>query len=688
MPNILQRAAQAAAKSILGYRFGTEQGVGIFEMLNPPEWDYKKYLKAYGQIGWLYAVCSVRANNIAVNPWRLYRTNSQGERDELDESDKKAGALIKLLKKPNPYQTRYEYFYQHQNYKDLVGESFWQMNFNGKGLPVEMWLAPPAFMNVIPSPTDFIAGYQFKRGTTEINFKASEIIHIMHPDPSNPYRGISPAQALTLDLSIDLLSKKHQEKVFFNNAIPALVVSYKAGDGPKTTEQRKELEQSFDERFRGVRNAGKSMFAYGSDVHAISIDNHQLDYINLGKMSRDDILGAYNTHPSIVGISENVNRANAEAANYQFALQVVEPELNSIREEINEKLCPFFDDYIEFDYDNPVSEDVAQQATITQASVKQSIMSLEEARETMDLGDITPDDHFLLPPGWQVITGQDILDGNVTNTAMAGATSTPQLPQDATPEDNQPQEQPQGTELPAKGLKKKSYSDDEAEPIWKSFVASAEAYEKPLIGILSDVFTPARVDALQAVRDGKHVHIDETVIRTGYVKHATPIITACLYQAIKNGSNLVSPKNPHKSPPIPPVVSQQAIEWLKTRMTWAAEQVGDTLAKDLADSLAAGYAQGESITDLTTRVQDFFNDSARAQRIARTETITASNQGALYGYKEAGCDQCEFYTAQDERTCETCNDLNHEVFNVADADNIITGSTHPNCRCCFLPVIN
>ena len=87
-PNVFQKAAQSIARSVLGYRFGTEQGVGIFDMLNPPEWDYKKYLQAYGQIGWLYAVCSARANNIARNPWRLYRTNSQGDRDEVDEKDK------------------------------------------------------------------------------------------------------------------------------------------------------------------------------------------------------------------------------------------------------------------------------------------------------------------------------------------------------------------------------------------------------------------------------------------------------------------------------------------------------------------------------------------------------------------------------------------------------------------------
>ena len=418
-PNIFQKAL----RSLMGYRFGTEQSVGIFELLNPPEWDYKKYLAAYGQTGWLYAVCSVRANNIARNVWRLYRTNSQGDRDELDENDKKTAGLFQLLKKPNPFQTRYELFYQHQNYKDLVGESFWVMNFTTKGLPAQIWLAPPAYMNVIPSPTDYISGYQFKRGKTDITFDPSEVIHIMHPNPNNPYRGISPAQALTTDLAISQLGRKYQETLFHNQATPRLAIMYK---GDKNSDQRKEYGQSFEEQYGGVRRAGRTLHLFGAeDVKVLSLDAQQTAYIEQCKLTRDDILGAYNTHPAILGIAENVNKANAWAANYQFALQVTTPELTAIREELNEKLCPFFDDYIELDFDNPVSEDEAEQAGILDNHVKSTFMSLEEGRAEADLGDIQPEDHFLLPPGWQVIKGSELLAGTANTQTSIPPNSTP-----------------------------------------------------------------------------------------------------------------------------------------------------------------------------------------------------------------------------------------------------------------------
>ena len=229
-------------------------------------------------------------------------------------------------------------------------------------------------------------------------------------------------------------------------------------------------------------------------------------------------------------------------------------------------------------------------------------------------------------------------------------------------------------------------TEDEKEAHWKAHVTQAEAFEKPIIAVIPDVFSKARHEALQAVKQGKHhVHIDRLVIHKVYKEKVTPILEKCLATAIENGSNLVRPLNPHKDlPPIPPNFSMVAVEWLRTRVSWAATQIGETLADDLAQSLAAGYAQGESIADLTTRVMEFFDNPARAERIARTETIAASSQGALYGYQEAGLEQCEFYTANDERTCIYCDEYNGQVFNLGDEMPI---PLHPDCRCVYLPVV-
>ena len=511
MPNIIQRATSKIA-SAMGYRLGTGNAVGIVQMQNPPEWDYRRYLQVYGQIGWVYAVVSVRANNIARVIWRLYRTNSQGDREELDETDPQGGPLIRLFRKPNPFQTKYQFLYQHQSYKDLVGEAFWQINFTTKRLPGEIWLMPPSFVSVLPSEDNYIGGYRYKRGRTDLTFAPQEVIHIMHPNPDNPYRGISPAQALTLTLSLDTLNRKHQERLYYNQAVPSLVVSYKPEDAPNTPELRKELEQSFNEKFRGNMNAGKAFFAYGSDVKTLTIDNRHLESIAMMKFSRDDILGAYNTHPAIVGVAENVNKANAWAANYQFAMQVVTPELTDIRESVNEQLCPFFGDYLEFDFDNPASEDEAEQAGILDGHVKSTLMSIEEARQSTDLGDIDQNDHFLIAPGWQIVKGSDILAGNVTNA------------QSSIPPNDQPQT--------AKGLTgdlPKVRIDNEEH--WKRVIATQETYEKQAMAPLKDLLADTKKGVLSQLRAGQKAEVNQQHFAEGYKHRMMPILQKCMDEA-------------------------------------------------------------------------------------------------------------------------------------------------------------
>jgi SPP1 gp7 family putative phage head morphogenesis protein len=163
------------------------------------------------------------------------------------------------------------------------------------------------------------------------------------------------------------------------------------------------------------------------------------------------------------------------------------------------------------------------------------------------------------------------------------------------------------------------------------------------------------------------------------------LVFNALEDAIKNGRELVVPKNPHKSNPIiPPLVSEEALKWLKTRMGWAAAEIGDTLERDLEAELETGFKNGESITQVAARIDEFFADPVRANRIARTEIISASNFGAVEGYKEVGVEKVEFYTAMDERTCELCDTYHEQIFGIGEG---MTPPLHPNCRCVLLPVV-
>ncbi len=661
-------------KKQVGYRLGIPGRGNAFtemsEMQVPPGWGYQSYLQAYGQIGWLFACVNVIASAVAKVPWHLYEVDPQGERTEVF-----IHPLVDLLNNVNPFYTRYQFMYLGTMYKLLVGEEFWQINFNQGGLPGEMWLAPPAFMSVVPSAQNYIDHYEYKRGamSVPITFTNDEIIHIMTPNPYNPYRGLSPAQALTTDLDSERYAARYQQKLFFNDATPGFVVKYPAADMPPL-ETRKELMQEWDDRFKGFRNRGKTAFLWGGEPMKITMTNTDMDFNALRHFSRDVILGAYRVPGIVVGMSD-ANRANAEAGQYQFAMYAVDPELAALREALNKELVVFFGDNLYLDYDNPIPEDETRTVNNATNLFKSKLITRNEARQMTDFEALdTPEgEEFFTDPIPQNPFGAPGQSGN-----------NPVKPEDQNPE--APAETGKAASDP------KAFFKDEAakEEFWKSYVKRVEAYEAPIIKSMTAIFEGQKQEALESMKrpvsPGADLINKQEFIKQ-YEAAVTPVLSALMSESIKQGMELVAPTNPHKeSPIIPPVVNARSLEWLKQRIGWAAMEIGEGTAKLLGQALTDGFAAGESMEDIAKRVAAVFDVSpARAMTIARTETIAASNFGAVEGYKETGIvHKTEWYTAIDERVCPLCETLHGHVSSIGDGE---VPPAHPLCRCVILPVI-
>jgi HK97 family phage portal protein len=638
------------------------------EMQVPPSWGYQSYLQAYGQVGWLFACVNVIANAVARQSWHLYELES-GERNEIFEHE-----LLDLLNHINPFQSMYQFIYLSTMYKKLVGESFWQMNFNGAGKPAEMWLAPPSYMSVIPSADKYISHYEFKRtGMSQpIKFSIDEIIHIMTPNPYNPYRGLSEAQALTSVIDSERSAATLQNKLFYNDGRPGFVIEYPAQDMPPV-ETRKELVMEWDERYKGIRNAGKTAFLWGGKANTVTLSPRDLDFANLRNFSRDAILGAYAMPKSVLGLTEASTFASAKAGNYTFAFYVVHPELCAIRESMNKELCPFFGDNLYLDFENPIPEDETMQATNAVNLFKGGVVNRNEARIMVDLDPLeTPDgEEFFVQPSPLGFPNE----------------KPPESPMDESPAD----------ESPVKSIKK-AISRERKELYWKEYVSRAESYEPQTIGDLRQMYLNQKQDALTKLQDAKDAKaklLDLKKAKKDYTALMNPILKSVMAGAIKNGQQLLEPENPHKVLELPVDLSSLVLRWLRSRIGWAAEQTNEETASLLSYELSEGFEKGESITLISQRIERVFDNASayRAERIARTEILQASAQGAIEGYRQSGVKKLEFYPALDDRLCEDCLALSESdlfgygkaIFPISETEGVIT--VHPNCRCVFLPVI-
>ena len=129
-----------------------------------------------------------------------------------------------------------------------------------------------------------------------------------------------------------------------------------------------------------------------------------------------------------------------------------------------------------------------------------------------------------------------------------------------------------------------------------------------------------------------------------------------------------------------------AILWIATRSQALATSINATTMTALHHELTLGFEAGESVQQLTKRIGGWFDETKKwkAKQVARTEVITAANEGSLRRYEKEGINKSEFYPSPD--ACSVCQDLAGE-YPTSEAHGMITGATHPNCRCVMLPVV-
>jgi len=630
----------------------------------PANWNQQAYLKNFGQIGWLFSAVSRIAQSVAEVDWHLYRQqNGQGQK-EIEKHP-----VIDLLSYVNPFQTGQELMELSQMYLDLVGECFWVLNPTKGGWPGEIWVPPPNRMKIVPDMKEFIKGFVYDWQGSLVPFEPREVIFFKLPDPNNPYRGIGPTQAIGMDLASEHYAAQYIRNFFYNDATPGGVLAF---DGTLTDDQFDRIKGQWGQQHRGVANAHKiAIVEQGAKYQQISLTQRDMDFWRLRKLERDTILGAFGLPLSVMGITENVNRANAEAGEYTFAMRVMKPRLNRFREKMNEQLLPLFSgtEQLFLDYDDPVPENRELLIGEAERGVKASFLTINEARQLLGYDTVKNGDVFIMQ-----------MTSMPTPAKELGNMRPPEKPSEL----EQPSLEGAVRMLLAKGM---FQTEDQKEAFWKAYVSNAMAQEKEFVKVLQELFGDQEAEVLRLLQSAKKPEdalFGRKEAEETFSKALKPLIHGVLASAIEDAEVLIRPEPAHRAIKQDEPLSGDALVWLMDRAGLLVEGIHETTLNSLRIQLVDGFAEGESMPKLASRVRSIFKDCSerRSLVIARTEVIAASNEGALEGYKASGLvDKAEFYPAD---ACEVCMVLVGE-YPLDEAHGMIP--VHPNCRCCWLPVI-
>ena len=124
--------------------------------------------------------------------------------------------------------------------------------------------------------------------------------------------------------------------------------------------------------------------------------------------------------------------------------------------------------------------------------------------------------------------------------------------------------------------------------------------------------------------------------------------------------------------------------WILQRSLLLAKSINMTTMDAIRKALAEGFEAGESIQQLTKRIEGYFTENAKykAEMVARTETIAANNEGVLHRFELEGIEKSEFYPSPS--ACDVCLDL-VGIYPTKESHNMIP--VHPNCKCQWLGVV-
>ncbi|MFI1889824.1 phage portal protein [Streptomyces jumonjinensis] len=306
----------------------------------------------------LFAIIERITTAIAETEWKLYRSAKSG----LDEDrvEVTSHAALDLWRHPNKFMTSADFTSATQQHDELVGEQWWVVSYRpGIKLPLEIWPVRPDRMEPVPSKDDFLVGYVYTGPSGEkIPLGTDEVIFIRRPSPLDPYRGMGPVQTLLIDLDASRASAEWNATFFRNSAEPGGVLEV---DKRLDDDEFEELRARWNEQHKGVSNANRvAILEGGLKWVDRKFTMRDMQFAELREVSREIIREAFGFPKPMLGATDDVNRANAEAAAYVFARWLIRPRLERIRQALNSRLLPLYGATargLEFDFTNPVPDD-------------------------------------------------------------------------------------------------------------------------------------------------------------------------------------------------------------------------------------------------------------------------------------------------------------------------------------------
>jgi HK97 family phage portal protein len=277
--------------------------------------------------------------------------------------------LYELLRSPGPELTQFELFEAIAGWSEVMGTSYVYIHTFEDSLPASLWPLVTPYVEAQVDRNEGLRGYIYTVNGTPNFLPTEQVMCVKRWNPFDPYIGLASSESVMYSTASDLAMLQYNWGWFMTGARPSIVIESESDTA--NLDEVETMKEEFIREYTGDPSEMQKPVALwgGFKVKEYSKGPKDSDFVQGRKTNMTDILAARGVHPALV-VSEDVNRANAETAEYFFAKYAIAPRLARIAAQFNHDLMPMYRDDTIVRFVDVIPDDAKAKAVVNKVNAE------------------------------------------------------------------------------------------------------------------------------------------------------------------------------------------------------------------------------------------------------------------------------------------------------------------------------
>lgn len=623
-----------------------------------------------------------------------------------------------LLQHMNDHDTQKTFLKRLLLFLYLGNVAYVEKVYTSRGVLTELQLLRPDKVKTITGKELDDTKYRYEPGGSNqmTEYMMNEIIPIRFQDPSSRVKGFSPLHALAYIVDSDNEQTEMIMSVLKNGGVPGSILTT---DQDIDDYQAQAIRKSFDRLTSGAKRGSTTLLPFGIGYERFGSNLKDLEASSLRKLTEAQILSALGIPLPVFGGPSGTEAStydNMRTAMKIFWRQTIIPLQSMLEDFLNNDadLMSSKDKSlglkIKFDRTKveALKEDQDLLSTRARENWKAGIMTLNEVRQANGLEPVNEggDEFFSIAPSFS-FPAEESEEKSVKSEERDSFTAADYC--EESKEESPSEESSQQSEEDKRLLKDMEIAHRRLKIADKSVFKFFTLARKHLSKHIADT------QKLIAEQKGeKNDPINKTFnmneLRNGVDQLVNEWTIALQADSLGDMEKLIEEAGKDAAAQLNSsfdIQDENVDQAIKSQQYKFANKVSSTSADQIKAVMGRAFDDGLSLRELKKEIQklgDQFN-SVRAEMIARTETVRASNQGARMGYRQSGVELLRYSAVLDDKTSDICTHLNGKIVsinesffsessftgpegkvtNLSYSDGVPEPPAHPNCRSVIIP---